>query len=170
MQNPETSRELKARLSDGRRSAEHAGADSQFVSHVRAYVAECPNSGSQQHRLRYGDENWLISLFRWIVEHRAHGTDWARIRRVLQGCLDEVDVMEQLELSSVAALSVDHLADAARTEGAAGYHEDMATNDALLYKTPGYFRRVADYCNSQIEALRQKGRVARALAAKELVR
>lgn len=170
MQNPDASRNLKARLSEQTPTRVHpttAGTD--YVQHVRAYVADCPNSGSQQHRLRYGDESWLVSQHRWLTEQRAAGTAFAPLRRVLQACLYEIDVMEQMESSS-SNVSVDHLADAARTEGAAGYHEDMATNDALLYKTPGYFRRVADYCNSQIEALRQKGRVARTLAAKELAR
>src|SRR6186997_2751452 len=121
MSHPTGSRNLNDRLRDGESSArqmQHAGADSMYVQHIRPYVADCPNSGSQQHRLRYGDENWLISQYRWLVEQRAHGADWSRLRRVLQACVDEIDVMAELEAADLA-INTDTLIDAAKEETAA---------------------------------------------------
>ena len=168
MSHPSASRNLNDRLRDGESSArlqQHAGADSIYVQHIRGYVADCPNSGSQQHRLRYGDENWLISQYRWLVEQRAHGADWSRLRRVLQATVDELDVMAELEAADIA-INTDTLIDAAKEETAAGFYEDTATLDAVQHKTPGTLRQLADRCYTQATALKQKGRIALTLAAK----
>jgi hypothetical protein len=170
MRNPDTSRELAARLSYGKdsvRQQQRFGAESDYVQHVRAYVAECPNSGAQQNRLRHMAENWLVSQWRWIVEQRAAGAEWSKIRRVMQGCLDEIDVLEQMELASVVGtISPDTFAEMAKQETAAEMYENSASEEALHHRTVGAYRRVADFCNAQIEALTRKARVARLMAAK----
>jgi hypothetical protein len=144
---------------------QHAGADSMYVQHIRPYVADCPNSGSQQHRLRYGDENWLISQYRWLVEQRAHGADWSRLRRVLQACVDELDVMAELEAAAVA-INTDAFADTAREECAAEFSENLATEDALHRRDVSAYRGVVAKCRTQIDALHRKMKLAGALAAK----
>ncbi len=161
------SKEVAARLSDGKdsvRERQRFGVDSTYVQHVRGYVADCPNSGSQQHRLRHLDENWLVSQFRWLTEQRAAGTEWAKIRRVLQACMDEVDV--EIEREKIAGtITPDALMDVAKAEAAAGFYEDTATLDAVQHKTPGTLRQLADRCHAQAEALKQKARIALTLAA-----
>lgn len=165
MQSNGRSTELKERLSVGMRSVP-IDANTAFVAHVLGYVADLPNSGSQQHRLRYGDRNWLIGLWRWIVEHRAAGTDWSRIRRILQACLDEIDVEIEKEAIGAGALTADAFAEAVKTERAAEYFENTASDEALHLRTVGTYRRVADFCNAQIEALTRKAKTARLLAAR----
>lgn len=158
------SRNLIRRLSPGVRSEEHHGADSTFVKAVRQSVNRMPNSGSQQLRLRYQDENWLVSLWRWIVEHRKEGTDWSAIRRVLQSCLDEVDARMESERAAISDLTPDAFAAVDLREAAAGHEEDVASRVALHRRTPESWRAVGDFCNRQIEELRAKGRVARQIA------
>jgi hypothetical protein len=161
------SRNLVLRLRDDARSAHHHGADSTFVKAVREHAAKLPNTGSQQHRLRYQDENWLVSLWRWIVEHRKDGTEWAAIRRVLQSVLDEIDV--RMEQDRVAmAISPDAYAEADLTELALAQQEDTASRVALHQRSPSAYQASADFCNRQIEALRTKARVARLMASRLL--
>jgi hypothetical protein len=167
MSHPPTSTNLKDRLSVGLSSVP-VDANAPYVQHILGYVAALPNSGSQQHRLRYGDRNWLIGQYRWLVEHRAHGTSWAELRRVLQACVDEVDVLEQLELIEQAAVAVDAttFADTAREEVAAEMHENLATEDALHRRDVSAYRGVVAKCRTQIDALHRKMKLAGALAAK----
>lgn len=143
---------------------QHHGSDSTFVKAVRISVNDLPNSGSQQLRLRYHDENWLVSLWRWIVEHRKGGTDWAAIRRVLQSCLDEVDARMESERAAISDLTPDAFAAVDLKEAAIGHEEDMASRVALHQRSPSAWSAAADFTNRQIEALRTKGRVARQLA------
>lgn len=162
------SRELAERLRYGKDSAraqQRYGVDSLYVQHVRGYVADCPDSGSQQHRLRHQDENWLVSQFRWINEQRARGTGYQQIRRVLQACVDELDVMEEYE-KVVGTISPDTFLEVAREETATEMYENLATDDALHRRDVSSYRAVVDKCSAQITALRRKMRTAGALAAK----
>lgn len=101
MSHPSGSRNLKARLA----GSSPVDANAPYVQHILGYVAALPNSGSQQHRLRYGDRNWLIDQYRWWNEQRAAGTSWAALRRVLQACMDELDVEIEKEAIVRAALA-----------------------------------------------------------------
>lgn len=153
-------------MAEERKSA-HFGHDSTFVISVREYAAKLPNTGSQQHRLRHQDENWLISLWRWIVEHRKAGTDWAPLRRVVQAILDEIDVRMDQDRVGQSALTPQSFHEIAQVEREAGYLEDVASDCALHERSPSRYRRVVDTCHTQIEVLRRKARTALALSSRQ---
>jgi hypothetical protein len=159
------SRNLVLRLRDDVRSVQRHGADSTFVKAVREHAAKLPNTGSQQHRLRYQDENWLVSLWRWIVEHRKQETEWASIRRVLQSVLDEIDVRMEQERIAVS-VSAESFAEADLAELALAQQEDVASRVALHQRSASAYQASADFCNRTIEALRAKARIARLMASR----
>jgi hypothetical protein len=158
-----TSRNLAERLRP--KPANYEPCQRPYVANVRVQVDRCKNSGSQQHRLRYGDECWLISQDRWITEHRAAGESWDKIIAVLQACVDEAKAARDNE-DVLAEITPDAFIEAVKVERAAGFHEDSATDEALHYRSPGYYRRVADYARAQAEALDRKARRAIALSLK----
>jgi hypothetical protein len=141
-----------------------------YVEHVRGYAARIPERDAQHNRLLHRDENWLVSQYRWIVRQRAAGIEWSQIRRVLQACCDEVDVLEQLEqLTPPAPPSVSTFADVAQAEREAQFREDAANDAALHERSLSAYQRVADACALQIEALRAKYRTARLMAVRMTV-
>jgi hypothetical protein len=158
-----TSRNLAERLRP--KPANYEPCQRPYVANVRVQVDRCKNSGSQQHRLRYGDECWLISQDRWITEHRAAGESWDKIIAVLQACVDEAKAARDNE-DVLAEITPDAFIEAVKVERVAGFHEDSATDEALHYRSPGYYRRVADYARAQAEALDRKARRAIALSLK----
>lgn len=158
-----TSRNLAERLRP--KPANYEPIQTPYVANVRVQVDRCKNSGSQQHRLRYGDECWLISQDRWIAEQRAAGASWSEIIAVLQSCLSEATALRDNE-EVLADITPDAFVEDVKVERVAGFHEDSATDEALHYRSPGYYRRVADYARAQAEALDRKARRAIALSLK----
>src|SRR5688572_27475512 len=171
MPNPDTSRNVIQRLrsgaySGGAASQQRFGADSMYVEHVRGYAARIPERDAQHNRLLHRDENWLVSQYRWLVGQRKAGIEFSQIRRVLQACVDECDVMEQMETIAAAPASITAFVDVARVEREAQYQEDAANDAALHERSLSAYQRVADACSTQIEALRTKYRTARLMALK----
>jgi hypothetical protein len=158
-----TSRNLAERLRP--KPANYEPIQAPYVANVRVQVDRCKNSGSQQHRLRYGDECWLISQHRWITEQRAAGESWEKIIAVLQSAVDEASAIRDNE-EVLADITPDAFLADVQTERAAGFYEDAATDEAIHYRSPGYYRRVADYARAQADALERKARKALALSLK----
>lgn len=161
-----SSRNVALRLRDGKDSAraeQRFGADATFVRNVRELVNTLPNSGSQQHRLRHHDENWLISMWRWIVEHRKEGTDWHALRRVLAACVDEIDL--RIEQEAIAGtITPEHVVDAAKVENLVSVQQDNAALEAAHLRTPGAYHNLAQKCLEEMGALRRTWYAARAMA------
>lgn len=158
-----SSRNLRERLSP--RPEGYEPIQTPYVANVRVQVDRCKNSGSQQHRLRYQNECWLISQDRWITEQRAAGESWDTIINVLQSCVAEASAIRDNE-DVLADITPDAFVEDVKVERAAGFYEDSATDEALHYRSPGYYRRVADYARAQAEALEKKARRAIALSLK----
>lgn len=156
-----TSRNLRDRLSVGFPS--ELPTVSKYVDSVRVHVSACKNSGSQQHRLRYKEECWLVSQDRWITEQRAAAGSWDSIIRVLQSCLDEAVAQRDLE-EHPTAISPDAFVRELQAEQAADHQEEVATTEALHRRTPTAYRRVVDLASIKINAIRRKARMAAALA------
>lgn len=147
---------------DAARAAQRFGADSAFVTEVRKVIKALPDSGSQQQRAACQPECWVITQYRWMMEHNEKGTDPAAVRRVLVACVDEFDAM--LVAASTEPVTSQTVVDLAHVEMIAGLQEDRATLDASHHKSPGTFRRLADACVEQIEALKRKAHAARVMA------
>lgn len=156
-----TSRNLRERLSP--KPVNYEPIQPPYVANVRVQVDKLKNSGSQQHRLRYGDECWLVSQDRWLKECRAAGETWEKIIGVLQSCVDEASAIRDNE-EALAEVTAEAFVEDARRECAAGFYEDTATIEALHFKSAGHFRSVAERARSQAEALQRKARKATALA------
>lgn len=156
-----TSRNLRERLSP--KPVNYEPIQAPYVANVRVQVDKLKNSGSQQHRLRYGDECWLVSQDRWIKEHRAAGESWEKIIGVLTACVDEASAMRDNE-EALAEVTPDAFVEDVRVESAAGFYEDTATIEALHFRSAGHFRSVAERARAQAEALQRKARKATAIA------
>lgn len=159
MFNRPSSRNLNRRLSNGSHSGrdeQRFGADSLFVQHVRAYVIEIPERNKQHNRLKQEQDNWLVSQYRWIMTQRESGIEWSQIRRVLQACCDECDVLEQMEALGQPTVSADTFAAAVQAETEAQYLEDAASNKALHERSLAAYQVARDRIARNIEALRAK--------------
>lgn len=158
-----TSRNLRERLHQ--RPLNYEPIQAPYVANVRVQVDKLKNSGSQQHRLRYGDKCWLITQDLWINELRGAGETWDKIISVLQACVDEASARRDNE-EALAEVTADAFVENVRTEQAAGFYEDTATIEALHHRSPGHFRSVAERARSQAEVLQRKARLATALAVR----
>lgn len=169
MFNRPSSRNLRARLSIGGRSGQRYGADSEYVRNVRVIVKRLPECSTQQNRVAFQSENWLVSQFRWLSDHEKNGTDPHAVRAVLQACVDEYDA-RLAAAAKAEPVSADTLVDLAKVEQAAGLQEDNATVVAVHTKSPGALRALVDAIGRQITELHRKAHVARVLSSKAVSR
>lgn len=129
---------------------------SKYVDAVREhYVNHARNSGSQQHRLRYGTECWLISKERWADEQLAAGASDEEILMVVEGSVVEL----QAKLAARRApqgVARTLLADVVREEIILGAHDDLATRDAETERSPAAARKAVKMALAQAAGLRRK--------------
>lgn len=166
-----SSKELNRRLRDGtssedRRAREHHGTDADYVKNVRTLIKRLPSSGSQHIRVANQEDNWLLSQYRWLVEQRTKtGTDWAELRAVLMGCVEQFDVMAALDAPELN-ITTDHVVEAATEEQLAGLHDDNATLVAIQHRTPGAWRQMADNARAQMRKLARKAHLGDLMASR----
>ena len=129
-----------------------------FVDAVREqYVRHCRRSGSQQHRLRYQGDCWLVTIHRWVNEQLAAGATREDILAMLAGVVEQLRAdLEARASGAVQTAEVIPVEVVARDEILAGAHDDLATHDAMRHPTADALRRGAQMARSQIVALERK--------------
>lgn len=174
MFNRSSSKELARRLrnglsSDERRAKEHHGIDSRFVANVRDAINRLPVAGSQDRRVRYQDENWVVSAYRWHCEQREHGTDLRAIRDVFAEIVREIDA-EITESMASEPVTHDTLVDLAKIEATADAQYDVAVIEAVHLRSPGKLRQVEAWALRKVGELLRVAHVSRVLSSKSVTR